>query len=140
MQEMILALMRRWKLIVFGAVFTGAVALGASFLVPPAYEAVATVAMARTTVTVNFDPRLKTTSEEEALFLLRRSQDVEGRRKALATLVKNAAIAQRVLDQLKDRLPEELQEPSALLKMVEGKAEGDAIRIQVKSWLRPSSA
>ncbi len=132
LQEMVLVLMRRWKLIVFGAVLTGAVALGISFLTPPTYEAVATVAMARTTVTVNFDPRVKLTPEEEAMFLLRQRQDVEARRKALVALVQNAAIAQRVLQQLRDRLPQELQEPGELLKQVEGRAEGDAIQIRVK--------
>lgn len=132
LQEMLLVLMRRWKLIVLGAVFTGAVALGISFLTPPTYEAVATVAMARTTVTVNFDPRVKLTPEEEAMFLLRQRQDVEARRKALVALVQNAAIAQRVLEQLRDRLPEKLQEPGVLLKQVEGGSNGDAIQIRVK--------
>lgn len=133
LEEMLCALLRRWKLIAFGAVFTGLVALGASFVVPPTYEAVSTVAIAKSTVAVNFDEKLRTLTEEELLVLFRRDQDLRERRKALESLVQNAAIAQQVIEQLGDQLPEELRQPGKLIEIVEGKLIGDSIEIRVRA-------
>jgi capsular polysaccharide biosynthesis protein len=133
LEEMLYALLRRWKLIAFGAVFTGLVALGVSFVVPPTYEAVSTVAIAKSTVAVNFDEKLRTLTEEELLVLFRREQDLKERRKALEGLVQNAAIAQKVLEQLGDQLPDRLRQPGELIKIVEGKLVGDSIEIRVRA-------
>jgi capsular polysaccharide biosynthesis protein len=133
LEEMLYALLRRWKLIAFGAVFTGLVALGVSFVVPPTYEAVSTVAIAKSTVAVNFDEKLRTLTEEELLVLFRREQDLKERRKALEGLVQNAAIAQKVIEQLGDQLPDRLRQPGELIKIVEGKLVGDSIEIRVRA-------
>jgi succinoglycan biosynthesis transport protein ExoP len=133
LEEMLYALLRRWKLIALGAVFTGLVALGVSFVVPPTYEAVSTVAIAKSTVAVNFDEKLRTLTEEELLVLFRREQDLKERRKALEGLVQNAAIAQKVLEQLGDQLPDRLRQPGELIKIVEGKLVGDSIEIRVRA-------
>jgi capsular polysaccharide biosynthesis protein len=133
LEEMLYALLRRWKLIAFGAVFTGLVALGVSFVVPPTYEAVSTVAIAKSTVAVNFDEKLRTLTEEELLVLFRREQDLKERRKALESLVQNAAIAQKVIEQLGDQLPNRLRQPGELIKIVKGKLVGDSIEIRVRA-------
>ncbi|MFB6272540.1 MAG: GumC family protein [Salinibacter sp.] len=136
LQEMILALVRHWKLIVLGAVLTGGAALGFSLMQTPTYEAEATVAMSQNRVSVNLgsqkdQQQLKSMSKEQAALMLRRSQDLESRRKALVNLVTSSAVAKDVYQQLSDRLPEGMEGPSDLLGIVEGSNDGDAILISV---------
>jgi len=82
-------------------------------LMPPVYEATATAAIVRVSTDVRFDERFTTSSEEQNL-------DVDSRRTALIALVKSGSIAQQVIDELGDVLPEDLRDPAALLENVEG--------------------
>jgi len=132
-QAILAALLRRWKLILFGTVLTGAVALGVSLLQSPTYEAHSTLAISKSTVTVSLEESLRTLSEEEQSYLLRRTQDLEARREALEGLVASASVAERVAERLQGQLPEDLSDPSSLLKMVSGEAQGDSIVVQVSA-------
>jgi capsular polysaccharide biosynthesis protein len=127
--DILRALLRRWKLIALGTLLTGVIALVVSFLTSPMYEARATLAIAKSTVSVSFEESIRTQSEEEQSYLLRRAQDLEARRQALGALVVNATIAQKVAARLEGQLPEEKGTPRALLGAVEGSTEGDAVVI-----------
>lgn len=54
------ALLDSWKWILFGGLIVALLALGVSFLLPPAYEATALVAVTRPRYTLQFDPRFET--------------------------------------------------------------------------------
>ena len=136
-------LLRRWKMILG---ITCAAALGAfliSLTLPPVYEAKALVAIVKAKSDITFEPKFKTIGEEE-LAVLGRLWDkwYEARRKALAEMVQNAAIAREVVNRLKGTFEEKEAEPSYLMEKVEGKVGtggGDIIAICVK-WNDPQEA
>lgn len=111
------ALWQRWPEILLTTVAVILLTAGAVWayrqLTPPVYEATATAAIVRVSTDVRFDERFTTSSEEQNL-------DVNSRRTALIALVKSGSIAQQVIDELGDALPEDLRDPAALLETVHG--------------------
>jgi len=129
---MVRALIQGWRLIVLGGLLAGGAALGASFLLPPTYQAEAALVMTHTLISPDFETKIKTISEAEAALLLRTARDLDARRKALVRLVENAQLAREVIQSLGDQLPEDLRTPAKLLRTVEGRNEGDTIVIRVE--------
>jgi uncharacterized protein involved in exopolysaccharide biosynthesis len=132
-------LIRWWREIV--VITVGVAALAAivilllRWLLPPAYEASADVAIVRTVSEVQFDERFRTTSAESTPD----TASVSARRSALLGLVATGAIAQQVIAQVGDQLTPEEQNPANLLEMVEAstasvagaRGDSDLIRITV---------
>lgn len=107
-------LWKRWPEIVLttlAVILLTALAVWAfRLLTPRIYEAIATVAIVRTSTDVSLDERF--TTEQQSL-------DVDSRRMALIALVSSGEIAQQVIDELGDALPTSLQDPAALLDTIE---------------------
>jgi len=116
----LLALVRAWPLLL-GCTLAAAL-IAAAFIVtrPPTYEASVNVAIVEYRTKFSLEPSLETV------------QDTTAQRAALGALVKNPAIAERVLEEVGDNLPKEYQDVSELMKMVTTNSEqSDIIRIAV---------
>ena len=120
----------RWLwLILFGAVITGGVALGISYLLPAVYEAEATVASVKSFSQVSLSPEYKTLSEAQ----LTGGLDIFGRQKALLAIAKSSEIASTVIAELRDALLPEERSIANLVPMMTITADGDLIRVKAQN-------
>jgi capsular polysaccharide biosynthesis protein len=122
-----------WKhigLILGCALGAGLVVLVITFIVPPTYEAEAGVALVKTGVDLNFDPKFKTISELDATTGL---IDQSARRKALATIASSPDVATEVIALLGGHVPDALREPANMVRAVNARSDGDLIRISVRA-------
>ncbi|MBI3959625.1 MAG: hypothetical protein HY328_12520 [Chloroflexi bacterium] len=147
LRQYVLVLVAWWREIVLIALLTAvaaaALVLLSRFVLPPVYEASATVAIARTQSSINFDERFQTSVAQGDATANARVIDYAARRAALVGLIHSGGIAQAVIDQLGDLLDEEEREPAQLLEQVSAelsKLEGstttstsDLIRITVEA-------
>ena len=112
----LLVLIAWWREIVGITILVGALAVGGSWFwrnaQPIRYTASADVVIARLTSQVDLDQRIQTTSEAQG-------SGGAGWRQSLLQLAGSASLAQEVIADLGDRLPESLHEPDAVRKMVE---------------------
>ena len=110
-------LLKRWREILFFTVLIVILAAAAVLTLravgAPMYEAGANVAIVRTQTDVNFDDRFTTSSDSN------RTQDVTSRRAALVGLAKSGTIAEAVIADLGDQLPEILLDPARLLRRID---------------------
>ncbi|MCB0137184.1 MAG: hypothetical protein KDD75_18925 [Caldilineaceae bacterium] len=110
-------LLKRWREILFFTVLIVILAAAAVLTLravgAPMYEAGANVAIVRTQTDVNFDERFTTSSDSN------RTQDVTSRRAALVGLAKSGTIAEAVIADLGDQLPETLLDPARLLRRID---------------------
>jgi uncharacterized protein involved in exopolysaccharide biosynthesis len=123
---------RRWlSLIILGTVLAAVTAFAVSSIMPPTYEAEASVVVSRAKTEVSFNPNIKTISEEE----LARQLDRQTKRETLANLASSSEIATKVIAQIGDILTEEEHDPRVLMGEVEAKTDrnSDLIRISVRS-------
>jgi len=105
-------------IILLTAVMAAALVLLSRFVLPPVYQASATVAIARTQSNINFDDRFQTTVAQGDTTANTRVIDYTARRAALLGLVESGNVARAVIDQLGDQLDEEEQHPARLLGLV----------------------
>jgi len=110
-------LLKRWREILFFTVLivilAAAAVLGLRAMQMPMYEAGANVAIVRTQTDVNFDDRFTTSSDSN------RTQDVTSRRAALVGLAMSGTIAEAVIADLGDQLPERQRDPAGLLRRID---------------------
>lgn len=122
LRQYVLVLVAWWREIVLIAMLTAVVAatlvLLSRFVLPPVYEASATVAIARTQSNINFDDRFQTQVAQGDATANSRVIDYNARRSALLGLVASGNVAQAVLDQIGDQLEEEQRQPASLLDRV----------------------
>ncbi len=135
-------LLRWWREIIFITLTTiilVALAVGAlKFVLAPKYEANASVAIVRTFSDVSFDPRFKTQTDDGATV---QSTSASSRRSALLALASSASIAQKVIDQLGNKLTAKERVAETLTKAVTaelasgGRSGGDSdlINITIKA-------
>ncbi len=125
---------RRWKLIVGLGVVGGVIALIISMLLPPTYEAAASVAIIQTRSDVTFNPNF-VTQNDATTQASTQAAILDARRAALEALVVNGNVASEVIKQLGDQLAPQERDPAALLNQVEGHAvpKGDLIQITARS-------
>ena len=125
--------LRRWLMIVGLGLLAGVVALGVGFLSPTIYEAVAGVVVVKEKVDLVIEPKYETLSEED--LSTRQGVDAATRREAFSALVKNGAIAVRVIEQLGEALAVGERDVGRLLGMVTGRIrpKSDLIEIRVRS-------
>lgn len=123
-------LFRRWYVIV--GLTVGCVVIAALWLLlrPPLYHARALVAPVKTATQISFETRIRTEAESEQLVAADRNQ----RLASFAALVANPVIAQEVLAELGNTLPEELHRVPGLLRIVKGRLanKSDLIEILVE--------
>jgi len=129
-------LLRQWRLIVAATLLCAFTAGLVSVLLPKQYRARALVATTKVTSAISFGSSIQTISEEQLLASgagAYRMVDPELRLQSYVQLVANPAVAQKVLDELGDRLAEDERTVTELLEMVEGEVaeRSDAIRISV---------
>jgi uncharacterized protein involved in exopolysaccharide biosynthesis len=125
-------LFRQWR-IIFAVIFVLVTAAAiVTLITPKTYQARALVATTKVSSTVSFDTAIQTLYEEQLPTTVR-MVDPQARLQSYVQLVKNPAIAQTVIDELGNRLPEEVRNISSLLKMVKGNvaAKSDSIEILV---------
>ena len=138
LRRYIAAIGRWWREIVLIAVLLGLLAAAAVFLIgaigTPTYSAYADVAIVRTVSDVTFDERFTTTADTLS------AATVSARRNALLALAVSPALAAQVVQQLRDILPEDRSEPTALARYVTaamaangGRGDSDLIRITATS-------
>lgn len=136
LRQYVVVLVKHWKLIILATFLAALAAALFYFTTPPVYEARASVAIVKSQSQIVFNPEFLTLSEEEMSARGIQTVDLGERRKALASLVANPAIAWKVIEELGSYLSQEEQNPSILLGMVEGKVggeKGDLIDIVVSS-------
>jgi len=132
----VVVLVKHAKLIILATLVAALAAALFCFIIPPVYEARASVAIVKSRSEIVFSPEFRTLSEEEMSARGIQAVDLEERRKALASLVVNPAIAWKVIEELGSSLSQEEQKPSILLEMVDTEAggeKGDLIEIVVSS-------
>lgn len=122
-------LSRYWRLLAGFGVVGAALGLAFSYIFPSNYEAVASVAIVNTRTEVQFDPRIRTLLPDDGSTTVN-----ESRRNALIGLVLSTEIAQKAVDQFRDRLPLAERDPSRLILRVKGDSvtRGDLIQIKVQ--------
>jgi uncharacterized protein involved in exopolysaccharide biosynthesis len=123
------AIMRQWYRFILGcAVIAGVVGYVVAGFIPPVYEAEAVVAIVRSDVTLNLEPKFKT--EVDAAIV-----DPAARRRSLTALVKSSEIAEDVISHPRfgEHLEASERNPNELLKVVSASNEGDLIRIKVSA-------
>ncbi len=122
LRQYVLVLVAWWREIVLIALLTAvaaaALVLLSRFVLPPVYEASATVAIARTQSNISFDDRFQTQVAQGDATANSRVIDYNARRSALLGLVASGNVAQAVIDQIGDRLEEDERQPSRLLEQV----------------------
>jgi capsular polysaccharide biosynthesis protein len=136
LRQYVVVLVKHWKLIILATFLAALAAALFRFITPPVYEAIASVAIVKSTTEIVFSPEFRTLSEEQMAAGGIQAVNLGERRKALASLVVNSAIASQVIEELGSYLSQEEQNPSILLGMVEGKVggeKGDLIDIVVSS-------
>jgi len=136
LRQYVVVLVKHWKLIILATFLAALAAALFYFTAPPVYEARASVAIVKSQSQIVFNPEFLTLSEEEMSARGIQAVDLGERRKALASLVVNSAIASQVIEELGSYLSQEEQNPSILLGMVEGKVgggRGDLIDVVVSS-------
>lgn len=110
-------LFRWWKEILLIAVLFGVIVGGVYYLLYTSrerlYAASADAAIVRTTSEVTLDERFVTTAENPT------ATAAASRRNALIAMAESLAIAQAVIDELGDILPDDLQRPGALVDVVQ---------------------
>lgn len=124
-----LVISARWRLIV-SCVVVAALLGGLIGLVRPLpYEAVATVAIVKTSTRLEFDPRFKTRTQEEIINI-----PADTRRATLVGLVESSDLASRVVRRISSELTEKERNPAELLDKVaaEISGRGDLILIKVR--------
>ncbi len=122
-------LSKYWRLLAGFIVIGAALGLALSFISPASYEAVASVAIVNTRTEVQFDPRIRTLLPDDGSTTVN-----EARRNALIGLVLSTEIAQKAVEQFRDRLPLAERDPSRLILRVKGDSviRGDLIQIKVQ--------
>ena len=133
---------RRW-LILVSTLLAGAAAAVMSFMAPKIFEVTAGVAIIRSGVSVDLEPRIAQLPGSGGVGAAS-SVNGQARRGALAALVANGAIAAMVIEELGDELSAAERRLSALVGMVEGSivggnGQGDLIEITVRA-LDPGKA
>ena len=131
-------LIRQWKWVVGLAALAAIVALGVSFLLPPTYEATASVAIVQTRSDLTFNPNFVTQTDVAAQSIANANAlaaILDARRAALEALVVNGNVAAQVVGQIGSQLPPEQRDPATLLDQVQGHAvsKGDLIQITAQS-------
>lgn len=138
LRRYISAIGRWWREILLMTVLLGLLAAAAVWTLgaigAPTYSAYADVAIVRTVSDVTFDERFTTTADTLS------AATVSARRNALLALAVGPALANIVVQQLGDALPEKQREPAALARDVEadmaangGRGDSDLIRITAQS-------
>lgn len=130
LRQYVVVLVKHRKLIILATFVAALAAALFSFITrtPPVYEARAGVAILKSGWDIVLSPEFRTLSEM--------ALDLGERRKALAGLVVNSAIASKVIEELGSYLSPEQQNLSTLLGMVDGEVggeKGDLIEIVVSS-------
>lgn len=129
--EKYLALLQKRVWLILGcALGAGLVVLVITFIVPPKFDAESAVALVQNGVDLNFDPKFKTLSEQQVASSL---IDQTARRKALATIASSPDIATLVISQLGARVPDDLREPSKMVRAINARSDGDLIRITARA-------
>jgi uncharacterized protein involved in exopolysaccharide biosynthesis len=122
----ILVLVRFWPVIVGMVLVAVLAAVGLTLSRPTVYEATAAVVITESRAEISFVPEFRTTSQGLPA-------NADARRNALIGLVKNPAIANKVIATLGDRLPPALRSTTELVEAVEGTTTGDLITISVRT-------
>lgn len=123
-------LVKRWALVRDAVILALVAALVTTQLTvsatTPVFEAIAGVALKGDSVEVVLQDDLNKQVAAPTM-----STIPLAKRNALAALVDNPRIAERVAQQMGDRLPPELQSPAALLQVVEGRTPKDTDIVQI---------
>ena len=122
-------LFRRRRLVVSLALLLALFAALLNLISPPPYTAVAQIAMIKAKPDIVFDPNFRTVSEEDLAAV--GGLNNNSRRTAFVGLVENAAIAQKVVETLGDKLPESKRRAAKLLEDVEGQVEQNSDLISI---------
>jgi uncharacterized protein involved in exopolysaccharide biosynthesis len=119
----------RWRLVLTSVLIAAMLGGLLSFLVPSPYEATSTVAIVKTSTQVEFDPRIKTVTQDEIA-----AANADARRATFVGLVENATIAGNVVNSIEDQLTSEERNPARMLDKIDAttSGRGDLILIKVR--------
>jgi capsular polysaccharide biosynthesis protein len=123
-------ILKHYRLILVCGFVAGIVAFIVMNLVPPTYEAVATLAIVKSGEDVNFDPKFRTVSEFD---LAQSVVDQVARRKALATIASSPELVTGVLDQVEGPTNTAARPLSDWMRDLAPRSDGDLIQLDVRS-------
>jgi uncharacterized protein involved in exopolysaccharide biosynthesis len=123
-------LLRQWRLILSTTLICAMVAGVLTYLQPKSYQARVLVASTNVGTNVSLGSTIETLSEEQLGYRLGGSA---ARLQSYVQMVKNPLIAQSVIDDIGDKLPERLRSPKNLIGQVSGRVaeKSDSIEILV---------
>lgn len=123
-------ILKHYRLILVCGIVAGLAAFLLLYVMPPKYEAEATLAIVRSGEDVNFDPKFKTISEFD---LAQSAVDQAARRKALATIASSPEMVTGVLNQVEGPTNTAARPLSDWMRDLTALSDGDLIRLDVKS-------
>jgi uncharacterized protein involved in exopolysaccharide biosynthesis len=126
-QQMILAVRKRWWLIAAGILIAGGAAAALSLWWPRSYEAQALLLITKLRPSVTLDTRFQTVAEENVVNLSIQEEQV--RRQTLIELAKSPEIGAQVVETLGSSLAAEERSLTRLSSMVKAKTTGNAIAL-----------
>lgn len=129
-KEFIAILWKRARMIGACALIVGLSALVILRLLTPTYEAEVNLAIVKSTVDINFDPKFKTVSDATTT---QAAIDQAARRKALATIAVSADLAPVVAAQLSAKWTDGERTPTELVRAIRARSDGDLIRITARA-------
>lgn len=127
-------LFRRRRVVISITLLVTLLGMVYALLTPPHYQAVATIAIIKTKPDVTLDQNFKTVTDDQLSADGSSSLNSNARRQALVGLVKNSAIAQRVIEKLGDQISTgERNNPVTLVDKVNvvDTQQGDLIAISI---------
>jgi capsular polysaccharide biosynthesis protein len=133
LRKYLVPILQRWRLILLTPLLLMVGTLFVlTFLRPPPFEAVATVAIVRWQTDVTLDPKIRTLSDQDlaSATLYYRS---DTRRNALAGLIHSGTLAQHVLAQIGDRLPPSENNLASLLAAVGGEVASNSDLLLIRA-------
>ena len=124
-QQMVLAVRKRWWLIAVGALIAGGIAAVLSLWWPHSYEAQALLLITKLRPSVTLDTRFQTVTEENVVNLSIQEEQV--RRQTLVELAGSPEIGAQVIETLGSSLAPEERSLTRLGSMVKAKTTGNVI-------------
>ena len=130
--KMVEILLRQWRIVVVSTILCALVAGLVTFSLPKNYKASALIASTHISASASFGSNIQTVTEEQLMASVSAaSADQKTRLGSFVQLIKNPAIAQKILTEFKGRLPGNIANTDDLLQTVSGNLVNNSDLIQI---------
>lgn len=130
--KMVEILFRQWRIVVVSTILCALVAGLVTYSMPKSYKASALIASTHISASASFGSNIQTVTEEQLMASVSAaSADQKTRLGSFVQLIKNPAIAQKILTEFKGRLPGNISNTDDLLQVVSGNLVNNSDLIQI---------